>query len=254
MSKIMDVFGRAEGVLVAILLYLIGESSHNHPPQKTLGEILMVRNISVGAILTASSTGVVQYGIARTAAALGSQGLQLSQMIIVADTSSLTSRALLTSTITLPWILTTWIGPAFGSWFLSKGPFGYRAIYLVFGFAVPLCAGWLALVLWLEWRKLNSEVGRRPPITALPTPDHARDDQCQDLWSPPNSPHPALHYPRSSSTTSLWSETWEQLDSVGLLLLTLGFGLLLLPLTWSVKEPGVNWFNGPSPFFFFLPK
>lgn len=218
-SKIMDVFGRAEGVLVAIGLYFIG------------------------AILTASSTGVIQYGIARTAAALGSQGLQLSQMIIVADTSSLTSRALLTSTITLPWILTTWIGPALGSWFLSKGPFGYRAIYLVFGFAVPLCAGWLALVLWLEWRKLNSEVGPRPPITALPTPDHAREDRYQNLWSPPNSPHPALYNPRSSSTTSPWSETWEQLDSIGLLLLTLGFGLLLLPLTWSVKEPGVNWFN-----------
>jgi len=218
-SKIMDVFGRAEGVLVAIGLYFIG------------------------AILTASSTGVIQYGIARTAAALGSQGLQLSQMIIVADTSSLTSRALLTSTITLPWILTTWIGPALGSWFLSKGPFGYRAIYLVFGFAVPLCAGWLALVLWLEWRKLNSEVGPRPPITALPTADHAREDRYQNLWSPPNSPHPALYNPRSSSTTSPWSETWEQLDSIGLLLLTLGFGLLLLPLTWSVKEPGVNWFN-----------
>ncbi|KAA1093150.1 hypothetical protein PGT21_026735 [Puccinia graminis f. sp. tritici] len=218
MSKIMDVFGRAEGVLVAIILYL------------------------VGALLTASSTGVIQYGIARTAAALGSQGLQLSQMIIVADTSSLTSRALLTSTITSPWIFTTWIGPVFGSWFLSKGAYGYRAIYLVFGLAVPLCASWLVLVLWLEWRKLNSEASRPSRRISLPTSDHDQEDQPGGIWSPPNSPHAVLYGSRSSST-SLWSEAWEQLDSVGLVLLTLGFGLLLLPLTWSVKEPGVSWFN-----------
>ncbi|OAV97529.1 hypothetical protein PTTG_01301 [Puccinia triticina 1-1 BBBD Race 1] len=227
MSKIMDVFGRAEGVLVAIILYLIG------------------------AILTASSTGVIQYGFGRTAAALGSQGLQLSQMIIVADTSSLTSRALLTSTITSPWIFTTWIGPVVGSWFLSKGAFGYRTIYLVFGLAVPLCASWLVLVLWMEWRKLNSEAGPPARRIALPTSDLDQEDQPGGLWSPPNSPNTILYNSRSSST-SLWSEAWEQLDSVGLVLLTLGFGLLLLPLTWSVKEPGVSWFTVTRCSFFIV--
>ncbi|KNE99463.1 hypothetical protein PSTG_07181 [Puccinia striiformis f. sp. tritici PST-78] len=223
MSKIMDVFGRAEGVLVAIILYLIG------------------------AILTASSGGMIQYGIGRTAAALGSQGLQLSQMIIVADTSSLTSRALLTSTITSPWIFTTWTGPILGSWFLSKGAIGYRMIYLVFGLAVPFCASWLVLVLWSEWRYLNNELVRpTPQRIALPTTDQDQEDRAP--WSPPESPHHLLynspHSPNHTPTAStLWSQAWEQLDSVGLVLLTLGFGLLLLPLTWSVKEPGVNWFS-----------
>ncbi|WAQ85965.1 hypothetical protein PtA15_6A595 [Puccinia triticina] len=180
MSKIMDVFGWAEGFLVAIMIYLIG------------------------AILTASSKGVIQHGIGQTAAALGSQGLQLSHMIIVANTSSLTSWALLTWTITLPWIFTTWIGPVVGSWFLSKGAFGYRTIYLVFGLAVLLCASWLMLVLWMEWRKLKSEA--RPPARriALPTSDLDQEDQPGGLWSPPNSPNTILYNSRSSSTSLCW--------------------------------------------------
>jgi hypothetical protein len=255
MSKIMDVFGRAEGVLVALILYLVGKSFWpiNHHQNLIIwgGQFccLLISSESAGALLTAASTGVIQYGIARIVAALGSQGLQFSVMIIVADTSSLTSRALLTSTITSPWILTTWIGPVFGSWFLSKGAYGYRAIYLVFGLALPLCASWLVLVLWLEWRKLNSEASRPSRRISLPTSDHDQEDQPGEIWSPPNSPHAVLYSSRSSST-SLWSEALEQLDSVGLVLLTLGFGLLLLPLTWSVKEPGVSWFNG---LFVYLP-
>lgn len=235
LSKLIDVFGRPEGVLVSMILYFIG------------------------AILTASSSGVIQYAVARMAAALGSQGLQLAQMIIVADTSSLPSRALLTSTITSPWIFTTWIGPLLGSWFLSKGTPGYRAIYLVFGFAVPLCASSLVLVLWLEWRQLTAEVAGSPHrIPTSPTSDEQHHHKPIDHhpWIPPDgpsSPRPMAQVDQlaqrleilKSKSNSPWLEAWEQLDIFGLVLLTAGFALLLLPLTWSVKGVGQSWFNVP---------
>ncbi|EGG02225.1 uncharacterized protein MELLADRAFT_38673, partial [Melampsora larici-populina 98AG31] len=172
MSKVMDVFGRAEGVMIATVLYFIG------------------------ATLTSSATSVTQYGIARIASALGSQGLQLAQMILVADTSSLASRALLTSTISSPWIFTTWIGPVIGARFKQMGEFGYRIIYVVFGILVPLCAMLL--------------VGRRDSQALL-------DDHCR----------------RRNATQELWTQTWSELDVLGILLLTLGFGMMLLPLSFG---------------------
>ncbi|MBW0477071.1 hypothetical protein O181_016786 [Austropuccinia psidii MF-1] len=222
MSKIMDVFGRSEGIVVAMILY------------------------SFGSILTSSSTNVVQYGIARMASALGSQGLQLAQLIIVADTSSLEWRALLTSTITSPWLLTTWIGPIFASWFLSMGEMGYRVIYLIFGFTVPLCAFSMVLVLSREWKMITTTLSH---------------NLSQDHSSPSTSSQElTINYHSQSQTSSFdsliiqalkqrhhqsntfWSQAWSQLDIVGLLLLTISCGMLLLPLTWRVVG-AESWFD-----------
>lgn len=62
-TKILDVFGRAEGISVAATLY------------------------SIGYLLTAASTNVRVFIVARAISALGGQGLQLAQQIIVAGES-----------------------------------------------------------------------------------------------------------------------------------------------------------------------
>ncbi|WAQ88421.1 hypothetical protein PtA15_9A548 [Puccinia triticina] len=112
--------------------------------------------------------------------------------------------ALLTSTITSPWLLTTWIGPVLGAWFLSKGASRYRTIYLVFGIAVPVCASLLVLVLWLE--------------IALSS-DRDPEDHLGGVWYP-------ILYNSHFSSTRLRYEAWEQLDSVGLVLLPAACRLL----------------------------
>lgn len=208
----------------------------------------------LGAILTSSATSVTQYGIARMASALGAQGLQLAQMIIVADTSSLSSRALLTSTISSPWIITTWIGPVIGARFRDMGEVGYRAIYGVYGVLVPMCALWLAGVLFWKWRQVQ-----------YLRPHDACDDGTQTSSKPPDElmspsplncqPHQPLYRRRRSSvsavgeqwaerkTIDLWKETWTQLDTVGILLLTIGCGMILLPLTLN-NQTAAAWGGG----------
>lgn len=64
MTKVLDVFGRAEGVCFAAALY------------------------SLGYLITAGATDVKVYVFARALSALGGQGIQLAQQIIVAGTSS----------------------------------------------------------------------------------------------------------------------------------------------------------------------
>ncbi|KAL8291955.1 hypothetical protein RQP46_001421 [Phenoliferia psychrophenolica] len=114
MTKILDVFGRAEGVAFAAFLYFFGY------------------------LLTAASMDVRVFVVARAIAALGGQGLQLSQQIIIADTTTLTNRGLITSTISLPWLFTTWLGPPLGSFFQRQGEAGYRLAYALFGTLLPL--------------------------------------------------------------------------------------------------------------------
>lgn len=60
MTKVLDVFGRAEGVCFAAALY------------------------SLGYLITAGATDVKVYVFARALSALGGQGIQLAQQIIVA--------------------------------------------------------------------------------------------------------------------------------------------------------------------------
>lgn len=68
MTKILDVFGRAEGICLAATLY------------------------SLGYIITAAATNARVYLAARALSALGGQGIQLAQQIIVAGASSSTFR------------------------------------------------------------------------------------------------------------------------------------------------------------------
>lgn len=74
MTKILDVFGRAEGIALAAFFYFLGY------------------------ILTASARDVRVYICARALAALGGQGLQLAQQIIIAGSSLLPSPLFRTST------------------------------------------------------------------------------------------------------------------------------------------------------------
>ncbi|GAA5993287.1 hypothetical protein JCM10908_001413 [Rhodotorula pacifica] len=268
MTKVLDVFGRAEGVCFAAALY------------------------SLGYLITAGATDVKVYVFARALSALGGQGIQLAQQIIVADTTTLSNRGLITSTVSVPWLITTWIGPPLGAFFQRQGPAGYRAAYAVFGILLPLVAGLLFCTLWLEWRKIRRkalEEGRKPctremgfgvttrqhrrehrgshsfHVRPATTADPSRlDVDLERTLTHENNDHPYLasqdptlsareRREASAAETAAqemtkrkrwnmttWSkavELWKDLDVLGLVALTVGCILFLLPFTLATKRP-----------------
>ncbi|GAA5835089.1 hypothetical protein JCM11251_000161 [Rhodosporidiobolus azoricus] len=288
MTKILDVFGRAEGICLAAILY------------------------SLGYLITATATDVRVYVFARAVSALGAQGIQLAQQIIIADTTTLANRGLITSTISLPFLLTTWIGPPLGAFFQRQGPAGYRAAYATFGILLPLIALVLFCTLCLEWRKIRRKAlreGRTPSTRDLGfgivnraswmghSPHHHHHHSLSSsVGSSPRKhrngvhsefrssldhlrpvsdpfPHPYVSPPTSDPDTlegadglttrerneeeaaadaarelnrrkrwnkSSWDKAkdmWKELDVVGLVALTAGCVLFLLPFTLASKSP-----------------
>ncbi|GAA5935212.1 uncharacterized protein JCM15063_000971 [Sporobolomyces koalae] len=257
-TKILDVFGRAEGVCLAAALY------------------------SLGYLLTACATDVKVFVFARALAALGGQGIQLAQQIIVADTTTLSNRGLITSTVSLPWLLTTWIGPPLGAFFQRQGPIGYRMAYATFGILLPLLATVLFCTLWLEWSKIKRKAMRegRTPSTrdlgigvstraawkvarsasvveeGLPAPLHGRSS-LSAVHEDDSDEADTIEYGRRDRRLShaadaaanelskrkrwrmsIWdkaAELWKDLDVVGLVALTVGCGAFLLPFTLAMK-------------------
>ncbi|KAM0789647.1 hypothetical protein ACM66B_000449 [Microbotryomycetes sp. NB124-2] len=267
-TKILDVFGRAEGVFLAAVLY------------------------SVGYLMTAAATNAPVYMVARAIASLGGQGLQLAQQIIVADTTTLTNRGLITSTISLPWLMTTWIGPPLGAWFQRHGEPGYRAAYVTFGVLLPAVAGVLFCTLLAQWQKVKRVGMSRgyTPSTADFNPHAGPADVTTtsadfvdkiDVVERTIGPGGIIDYDTQSSRQSACAfeailnaerarrarltvkgkvlECWRELDIIGLLCLTIGCGLFLLPFTiathtkksWADPEVWILIVLGMVVLFFF---
>lgn len=197
MSKILDVFGRAEGVLLSAIIYFFG------------------------FLITATAQNAEIFVIARSMSAFAGQGLQLAQQIIIADTTTLANRGLFTSTISVPWLVTTFIGPPIGAWCQSQGEIGYRAIYFVFAILTPLASMMLVVSLAVEWRsvkmKYNAELR-----------DRERGAEVGVRWVDKSKAESA--WVVKSFRTSA-RRVWTDLDVVGLLTLTVGCSLVLLPLS-----------------------
>lgn len=181
--------------------------------------------------------------------------------------------------MSLPWLVTTWIGPPLGAFFQRRGPAGYRAAYAVFGILLPLVAGLLFCTLWLEWRKIRRkalEEGRKPCTRDLGFGVTTRRHRHEHVHA--HSPLATdgrrfstsgsdSHIDLEEGTTlsarerreasaaetaakemtkrkrwnmSTWSkavELWKDLDVLGLVALTAGCILFLLPFTLATKRP-----------------
>lgn len=171
------------------------------------------------------------YIVARGLSALGGQGLQLALQLICADTTTLSNRGLLTSTISLPWVITTWLGPPLGAWFQSGGERGYRLAYGTFGVLLPLASALLIGTLWGEWRKVKTTYSR--PEGSAPEPKQVEAQTETHEWTP-------------STWANSANDVWRDLDVVGLITLTTGCVLLLLPLTLAASHPE-DWASRTSP-------
>jgi hypothetical protein len=173
-------------------------------------------------LLTGATNSIFTFGVAKVIGSAGAQGINLAQQVIVADITSLASRALVTSTIFLPWLITPWIGPYFGQMFKDAGEQGYRAAYTVFGVAVPISCLFLLFALWRAYKTvLRLTRDAKPAIDALKmNADAGSRIEADDALS---------WEPRTFQVLAV--EAHRELDLLGIFYLMTGCTLFLLPLS-----------------------
>jgi len=127
------------------------------------------------------------------------------QQIVIADTSTLLNRALLSSIPDTPYLWNVWLGPALGQVYLDY--LSWRWGYATFAVLLPVCAIPLLVILWWNARKAE----RRGLVE-------------EKKW-------------RSMTWKELGSHLFVELDMPGMVLLTTGFTLVLLPLALAASHP-----------------
>ncbi|KAL9601176.1 MAG: hypothetical protein Q9219_002676 [cf. Caloplaca sp. 3 TL-2023] len=160
------------------------------------GYLFCVCLATVGLIMMAACNNVEAYAAAQVFYTVGNNGLQYSLSVFVADTSSLRNRGLMQAFAYSPNLITCWLAGPISSGYL-KGP-GWRWCFGTFTILVPaitLPLFGLLLYNYYKAKKLGLVPKRESDRTALQS---------------------ILHYCR-------------EFDAVGLILLSAGVALFLLP-------------------------
>ncbi|RFU77962.1 siderophore iron transporter mirb [Trichoderma arundinaceum] len=160
---------------------------------------------TIGLIMMAATTNVEMYAAAQVFWTVGNNALLYTVNIFVADTTRLHNRGLMTALTSSPNIITTWLGGPISNAFLN-GP-GWRWCFGAFSIIVPVtCLPLFGLLMfnYFKAKKLgiinSSKQDAKTPWTSF------------------------LYYCR-------------EFDAIGLLLLTAGLALFLLPFSLYPLQP-----------------
>ncbi|RMZ77956.1 hypothetical protein DV738_g4110, partial [Chaetothyriales sp. CBS 135597] len=162
-------------------------------PQGYLFTIILA---TVGLAMMAGCNNVKAYAAAQVFYTVGNNGIQYSLSVFVADTSTLQNRGLMQAIVTSPNLITCWLAGPISSGFL-KGP-GWRWAYGMFAILVP------AITLILDGLLVQNYL-KAKKLGLVPKSDSNRNP-LQSL----------LYY-------------FRQFDAIGILLLSAGVALFLLP-------------------------
>ncbi|KAL4876135.1 major facilitator superfamily domain-containing protein [Aspergillus karnatakaensis] len=151
---------------------------------------------TVGLIMMAATDSVEMYAAAQVFWTVGNNSLLYTVGIFIADTTALHNRALMTGLASSPTIATIWLGGPISDAFLA-GP-GWRWCFGFLCIAIPiLCLPLFGLLVW------NSNKAKKEGVFII---DKSTRTPLQSF----------LHYAR-------------EFDAIGLLLITAGLALFLLP-------------------------
>lgn len=159
---------------------------------------------TIGLVMMAATYSVEMYAAAQVFWTVGNNALLYTVNIFVADTSTLRNRGLMTALTSSPNIITIWLGGPIAEAFLN-GP-GWRWCFGVLAVIVPiLCLPLLVLLLVNSARVSNQDIS-------------AEKDSEKTFWQ-------LLRYYA------------REFDAVGLLLITAGLALFLLPFNLYTLQP-----------------
>ncbi|KAF2764177.1 MFS general substrate transporter [Teratosphaeria nubilosa] len=162
------------------------------------GYLFCIIIATIGLVIMAASTNVEAYAAAQVFNTVGNTGLQYSLSVFVADTSSLRNRGLMQALAYSPNLITCWLGGPISSAFLS-GSGGWPWAFGVLAIMIPA----VTLPLWvlLQWHQIKA---RKVGLVA------------EQISSGRTVSQTLVYYAR-------------QFDAIGLVLLTAGVALFLLP-------------------------
>ncbi|EPY52119.1 siderophore-iron transporter Str2 [Schizosaccharomyces cryophilus OY26] len=179
MVKAGDVFGRTESLTLALCMTVSGY------------------------ILLACSRNIGMFTLAYIIYICGQTGIGILSQLIIADTSSLLNRGILSAIPEQPYLLTVWMGPVLAQAFHPERTLGWRIGYGIWAIILPVVSLPLLLSLYFNQQKAKA--------AGLYREHHQFMNQ------------------------SNFYNFWHELDGVGILLFISGFGLFLLPFSHSSR-------------------
>jgi len=185
------------------------------PPMAKIGDtfgrttafVISTLFYTIGLIMISTSHNASTYVGSQIFYVAGQTGLQVLISIFIADTSTVLNRVFLASLPDWGFLVNAWVGPLIAGNILDTVP-GWRIGYGMFAILIPLTAAPLILTLWLQSRRLRKE--DRDPV--LP-------------W-------------KSDGLVLTMKKLVSELDLVGIIFLSAGLALLLIPLTIASSQPG----------------
>ncbi|KAH7312523.1 major facilitator superfamily domain-containing protein [Stachybotrys elegans] len=191
------------------------------PPMAKLADVfgrleafsLSVGLFVLGYVQMAASNNVETFASAQIFYSAGFTGLLVLQQIFIADTSDLSYRALLSTLPDVPFLVTTWIGGRIGSEIMSSSG-SWRWAYGMWAIILPVAFLPLFLSLFLNgWRAKRLGLA------------------------------PQAYTTLRGGVFTVLRNLWWDLDLGGVILLSAGFALILIPCTIASTISG-GWNNG----------
>ncbi|CAH0057245.1 unnamed protein product [Clonostachys solani] len=174
---------------------------------------LTVGLLIIGYIQLAATTNVQGFAAAQVFYSVGSTGLLLVQQIFIADTTDLPNRALFSTLPDLPYLVTVWIGDIIGDQIVDSSG-SWRWAFGMWTLILPIAFIPLAYSLFINGRKA-SRLGLGPgTYTTL-----------------------------QGGLKGVPQNLWRDLDIGGIILLSLGLSLILIPCSIAGYVSG-GWKNG----------
>lgn len=166
----------------------------------------------LGLIQMAASNNVESFASAQVFYSAGSTGLLILQQIFIADTTDIPNRALFSTLPDLPYLVTTWIGSIISN-AIMRSSGSWRWVYGMWTIIMPVAFIPLALSLWVNARRAK-KMGLAPP----------------------------QHTTLKGGFVKVVGNVWKDLDIGGILILSGGFSLILIPCTLANTASG-GWQN-----------
>ena len=165
---------------------------------------------TIGYIQQAAANNVKTFAGAQIFYSAGQTGLQILVQIFIADTTNLTWRAFFSSVVDIPFLFTVWVGPVIAGSFRSHT--SWRWGYGIWAIVLPVAFLPLSVSLFITQRKAS----RRGALKKSPY--------------------------QGQTLSTVLRRLCLELDFFGLLLLSAGVSLVLLPLTLA-PEARSGWHN-----------